>query len=208
MLQIESIPVGVMEVNCYLVQDDDTGNSVIIDPGDQAGQIRKLVKNSSTHPVAILLTHGHFDHIGVVSPLAEHFDIPVYLPPDDLELYYSPDNAMPPMFPPVPDLTEPITELPELGSLTPEIIPTPGHTPGGVCYHFPEIDTIVSGDTLFRRGIGRTDLGGGNMDALLESIREKLFALPDRTAVCPGHGPQTDIGSERKLNPFLRERAN
>ncbi len=192
-------PVGLLEVNCYLVP---VGNKLyIIDPGGDAESLVKLAEPYCTYEKVILLTHAHVDHILGVSELAKRLGVKtVYLHPGDHELYYSPANSLPPWLPPATDLP-PLTS--ELQTDDFEIIETPGHTQGGVCFYFPQYSTVFTGDTLFAGSVGRTDLPGGNHEQLMESIHNKLMSLPNALKVYPGHGPATSIGREKTTNPYL-----
>lgn len=195
------LSVGFLQVNCILLECPADDTLYIIDPGSEPERIAAAAESSGMGRKAILLTHAHVDHISAVPELAGHFRMDrVYLHPDDLKLYRSPDNALPPVMPAVKNLPEP-----EAGLKSEEIriIHTPGHTRGGVCFHLPGSGLLFSGDTLFRASIGRTDLPGGNHESLLRSIRGKLFNIPDHTTVVPGHGPETSIEYEKKQNPWL-----
>lgn len=173
----------------------------IIDPGDDAQEIAEEAEKLKFSEAVILFTHGHFDHIGAAAELVRRLNVRFcYLSNPDHELFYSPDNCFPPYFPPVSELPEVVGRL---GLEEPEVIPTPGHTPGGACFYFRSIPALFSGDTLFASGIGRTDFPGGDLNALLKSIRSGLFALPDDTPVYPGHGPATTIGREKRVNSYV-----
>lgn len=191
--------VGMLEVNCYLVP---VGNKLyIIDPGGDVDSLVKLAEPFRSYEKTILLTHAHIDHILGVSTLAKMLGIKnVYLHKNDHELYYSPANSLPPWLPPATDLPKPVSEL---NTDDFEIIETPGHTQGGVCFYFPEHSCIFVGDTLFAGSVGRTDLPGGNHQQLLESIHNKLMSLPNVLKVYPGHGASTSIGREKTTNPYL-----
>lgn len=203
MINIETLSVGTLEVNCYLVWDPETGEGIVIDPGDEAEKVIAACEAQSVQPVAVYLTHAHVDHIRGVPGVARHFDIPVILDDADHGLYNSPDNALPPWIPraenlPVPGNPPAFRHFPE-----PTIIPTPGHTPGGVCLYFPQESILFTGDTLFAGSIGRTDFPGGNTDDLLTSIREQLLTLPENTRIYAGHGIPSTIGDEKRSNPFI-----
>jgi len=202
-LNVETVPVGILEVNCHLIWVDDTRKAFVIDPGDDAERIVSRARELSLEPAAVLLTHAHVDHIRGVGGVADELNVPVYLHPDDRALYASPDNALLPWVSAARNLPEPVDAPPEADGLSFEIIHTPGHTPGGVCYHFADSAILFSGDTLFCASIGRTDLAGGDFQSLMRSIKEKLFALPPKTAVHTGHGPPTTIGAEQTSNPFV-----
>lgn len=193
--------VGVFETNCYYVFPRNDGPLFIIDPG---GEPEKLYANIAQFPAkqyAILLTHAHVDHISGAGVLAKKLGLDsIYVPPDDLPLYQSRENALLPFIPPAEQLPEAVWP-PKYMDFT--IIRTPGHTRGGVCYYFESMNALFSGDTLFSGSIGRTDLPGGDFDAIMRSIREKLLILPENLRVFPGHGEETTIGIEKSFNPYL-----
>lgn len=194
-----TIQVGTFEVNCSIL--DLNGKAWIVDPGSEAERIVATIKRKGMIPEAILLTHAHFDHIcGIPGVLAEYPDIPVYVGDNDMNMFGHPFNQLQPEYPLIAKPTKllPVTDL--SGTVT--VIPTPGHTPGGVCYYFPLEKLLLSGDTLFAGSVGRTDLPGGSMPTLLTSL-SCLTKLPDDTLVIPGHGPYTTIAQEKACNPYL-----
>ena len=206
-MQRYTIQVGSFEVNCSLLENE--GKALIVDPGQEANRIIDALENKGWEPEAILLTHGHFDHINGIPGLLERFpDLPVYVSKEDAEVMSHPMNTLPPEYFPV---TVPAKNLKTdllnsslftlNSSLT--VISTPGHTPGGVCYFFPQEKLLLSGDTLFAGSIGRTDLPGGDMATLMRSL-DSLRSLPEDTVVIPGHGMTTTIGRELASNPFLQ----
>ena len=198
-----TIQVGPYEVNCSILEIG--GKAWIVDPGQEAERIAGLLSKKGLEPAAILLTHAHFDHIGGVPGLQRAFPgIPVYIGEKDVAVLTHPMNQMPPDYPPVgkpANLRHAETLAADLPGV--ETIATPGHTPGGVCYYFPGEKLLLSGDTLFSGSVGRTDLPGGDMGTLVDSLK-KLTALPDDTVVIPGHGPRTTIGDEKRGNMWLR----
>ena len=200
--------IGAFMVNCYLYWDELTGDGIIIDPGDEGDRIINLVKQAGFTPRAILLTHGHVDHIGAVSEVKDRFNIPLYIGQGDEALLADPvANASAFLEKPVlidyPDFILKDEQEIIIGSLALRVLATPGHTPGGVCYLDETEGLLFCGDTLFQGSIGRTDLPGGSYSQLLESIKEKLLKLPDEIICLSGHGPHTTIGAERNSNPFL-----
>lgn len=194
-----TLQVGSFEVNCSLLYADN--HTWIIDPGAEAERIIAQLEQDGRIPDAILLTHAHFDHIGGVPSLQQRFPaLPVYVHPNDVPAFTHPLNQMPPDYPPI---DRPANVRDARTFTGAEVIETPGHTPGGVCYLFKGENLLCSGDTLFAGSIGRTDLPGGDMLTLMSSL-EKLKELPPATTVIPGHGPYTTIGHELAGNPFLQ----
>ena len=195
-----TIQVGAYEVNCSVLFEG--GSAWIVDPGQDAKRIADLVSRRGLAPAGILLTHAHFDHIGAVPGIAEAFPgIDVFVGVEDAPMFGHPFNQMPPDYPSVPRPAS-LRDPSEASVPGMEVIRTPGHTPGGVCYYFPKDSLLLSGDTLFAGSVGRTDFPGGSMSSLMESLK-KLTTLPDATLVVPGHGQETTIGAERRGNPFL-----
>jgi glyoxylase-like metal-dependent hydrolase (beta-lactamase superfamily II) len=198
--------------NGFLVSCEHTAEAVLIDPGDEVDELIAVARAQALAVRAILLTHAHFDHVTGVERAKRAFGVDVWLHPADRPLYdAAPAQAElfgfrmdPP--PPVDVFYQPDTRF-RFGRLIADVLATPGHCPGGVCLAIGPSDSeereLFVGDTLFAGSIGRTDLPGGNLDVLLRSIRDVLFAFPDETPVHPGHGPSTTIGAERRSNPFL-----
>lgn len=198
--------------NGFVVSCEDTRQAVLIDPGDEVEQLLAAIANDKLDVQAILLTHAHLDHITGVGRAKAALDVPVLLHRADMFLYDAVvEQGM--MFglrverqPPVDEFLEPGESL-GVGHLVVDILHTPGHCPGGVSLAIGPAGSadrdLFVGDTLFAGSIGRTDLPGGNHETLLRSIRDVLFAFPDRSIVHPGHGPDTTIGEERRRNPFL-----
>ena len=201
MTKLKTLFLRFLSVNCYVVSDETTKRALIVDPGSAPEFIQKAIDKMEVKPEGILLTHAHVDHISAAGEIADALNIRrVYLHPDDKLIYYSPSNTVGGYIPAAEDLPDTIwpPNDPRM-----QVIPCPGHSPGGSSYYFPELATLFSGDTLFYESVGRTDLPGGNQDELIDSIRDKLFTLPDDTHVIPGHGPGTSIGYEKKNNPYV-----
>lgn len=201
-----TIQVGGFEVNCSILSEN--GKSWIVDPGQEADRIIDLLTKKGLEPAAILLTHAHFDHISGIPGLIEKFpDLPVYVHEKDAPMIGHPLNQLPPEYTSFAKPKNLITFHSTLNlkpsTLNLEVIETPGHTPGGVCYYFPKDKLLLSGDTLFAGSVGRTDLPGGDMATLMDSL-QKLTVLPDDTLVIPGHGMHTRIALEKSGNPFLQ----
>lgn len=199
-----AIPVGAFEVNALLLPVGP-GERIVVDPG-AADPIVRALRDAGASLRAIVLTHGHVDHLAGLTDLLREFSVPVYLHPADAAWAFSSVNALPPWYPRSPDRPADLRPLREgefrFGDTAWTVLETPGHTPGGVCLHHAAAQCLVSGDTLFRDGVGRTDLPGGDADALARSLR-RLLELPDETTVWPGHGAATSIGRERRMNPYL-----
>ncbi len=205
-MEIETIVVSMFETNCYLAYDSKTKEGVIIDPGDEAERIIKKIEDIGMMPKFLLLTHGHGDHIGGVNDILEKYKIPLYAGKGEEVLLDSSEKNMSgsigaPVTCPMPERLLADGDIIEFGSIKLAVIQTPGHSPGGVCYHSEDI--LYCGDTLFYGSIGRTDFPGCSHEQLIDSIIRKLMVLPDETVCYPGHGPATSIGFERKNNPFL-----
>lgn len=199
MLTYQTIPVGILRVNCYLVHAEGAAETLVIDPGDEYDVIATALDAKGLSPVGILLTHAHVDHIRAVGALADRYDVPVWCHAGDRALYADPANALDPWVPAATDLPA-ITagDVPGLPGVACTVIHTPGHTPGGVCYYFADDKLLFSGDTLFQGTYGRTDFPGGSAPQLFASIRNKLFTLPDDVRVLPGHMAPTTIGQEKR----------
>ena len=204
---IKNIVVGPLEVNCYILGCEDTKEAAIIDPGDNADEIISNIEKEGLNPKFIINTHAHFDHIGGVKVIQDHFKIDFILHEGDLFLVENASEqatafGLKPISKPVVNKNVTNGEKVNLGDKSITVIHTPGHSPGGVCYSSG--NNVFVGDTLFAGSIGRTDLPGGSYDTLINSIKENLFPLGDSTIVYPGHGPSTTIGNEKEHNPFLK----
>ena len=204
---VACITVGMFEENTYLYACPQTREAVIIDPGDEAKRILAKIEQLQLVPKYILNTHGHIDHIGAIDAVSAVYPVPLAIHPADEFLYTDERMARnygrrPPLVKRKPDILLKEGDTISFGTLTLEVLYTPGHTQGGVCF-VSKPYCVFSGDTLFNRSIGRTDLGGGNYEQILTSIREKLYTLDDDLVVFPGHGAPTTIVEEKHENPFV-----
>lgn len=209
MIKFHSYPLGPLQTNCY-VAEAPNGECLIFDPGEEAEKIAGEMQRLHMKPVAIYLTHAHFDHIGAVEALRTHYSVPVYLHPSEQEWLGEPGLNGSGKYAEIPDVrTSPPDYLidgdgeREHGPFRFSTFHVPGHSPGSVAFYFENEQTLIGGDALFRMSIGRTDLPGGNHEELLSSIRDQLFTLPEETVVLPGHMGPTTIGDEKRLNPFF-----
>ncbi|MGN0165799.1 MAG: MBL fold metallo-hydrolase [Lachnospiraceae bacterium] len=204
---LKTLTVGDMYTNCCLIGNPETKELIIIDPGTDAPLIKQTIHKEGYTPVAILLTHGHFDHIGAANELRRFYNIKIYAGEEEVDVLADPSLNLSEStwgsIELVPDITVKNEEMLELGGMYITVLATPGHTKGGVSYFFPLWHLLFSGDTLFMESVGRTDFPTGNPKVLIESIIDRLFILPDDTAVIPGHGPGTSLAYERKNNPYF-----
>jgi hydroxyacylglutathione hydrolase len=211
-LIVRSFPVGLLQCNCTVLGDPESGQAVVVDPGDEGQKVLDVLRDEGLTCRAILNTHTHIDHVGANQALKEATGARLLLHEADLPLY---DNLAAQALmlgglmaaPPRARVDETIHQGDRVraGGVVAEVLHTPGHTPGSLCFHVDGEALLLSGDTLFAGSIGRTDLWGGDYDQEIASIRERLLALDDRTRVIPGHGPETTIGRERRRNPFLAD---
>ena len=211
-----TIPVGILQCNCSIIGDPITREALVIDPGDEVTRILELLGRHKLTVKAIVSTHAHIDHVGGLSKLRQYTGAPILMHRDDLPLYQGMEVQAAFLGVATPEITDVDQLLKEgdalnWGSFQANVIHTPGHTPGSVCLYLPKdagsvampTPRLFAGDTLFAGSIGRTDLWGGSMDQISDSLRGKLMKLPDETIVYPGHGRLTSIGEERNTNPFL-----
>ncbi len=218
---VAGFPAGAFQTNCYVVAAAAGGACIVVDPGQDAVEpLQELLAEHRLTPVAVLLTHGHFDHTFSVAPVCDGHDIPAWIHPGDREMLADPmkglsAQASTALFggrmewrePREVRLLEDGSAL-ELAGVTLTVDHTPGHTPGSIVFCAPtdeSVDVLIAGDTLFAGSIGRTDLPGGDHAQMLASLRDKLLTLDDTTVVLPGHGATTTIGRERASNPFLQD---
>lgn len=201
-MDISCLAVGYLETNCYIVSSGL--DCLVIDPGDDAGEILSVIRDKGLRVHAILITHGHFDHFMAAGELQKAFGVPVYIGKDDADLLRDPgwmSEYMSPGYTAPRDLrTLSDGDTVSAGELSFQVMSAPGHSPGSVCFHSPGV--LFSGDLLFMGSIGRTDLPGGNSIAIRESLA-KVGRLAGDTAVYPGHGPSTTVGEEKTSNPYM-----
>lgn len=195
---IKTIPAGIYDANCYIVIDEETREAGIIDPGGDEIKLEEIIKDLNIKPKFILLTHAHVDHVGAVEYLSKLLNIPFYMHEAEEEYIKNDD-----LFGNIRKADGYLDENTELyiGKHKVNVIHTPGHTKGGVCFLIDK--DLFSGDTLFQGAVGRTDFAGGDYGKIITSIKTKLLPLGDDVTVYPGHGPKSSIGFEKNNNPFL-----
>jgi hydroxyacylglutathione hydrolase len=208
---LETFPVGPLQCNCTLLGDEDTGEAIVVDPGDEVSRIYRRMSDLGLKLKQILVTHAHIDHVGGALKLKHLTGAPILLNENDLPLLKMMEAQAAWLGVPTPEVAAPDASLEDgmrvgLERYPANVLFTPGHTQGSVCLHFEPLNMVLAGDTLFAGSIGRTDLPGGNSRQILDSIMSRLLVLPDETRVIPGHGPATTIGAERNGNPFLNLR--
>ena len=204
----ETFPVGRLQCNCTIVGDPVTGQAIVVDPGGDGplilGKLRAMGLKTVT---AVIHTHAHIDHVGATAELCDVFGAPAFLHDEDTPLYgtLQVQAYMLGIEEPRSIEMRPLADGQEhrAGDCSLGVMHTPGHTMGSCSFVLQQAGLLLSGDTLFRRGVGRTDLGG-DWDILVKTVKERLFTLSDDTVVIPGHGPFTTVGEERRLNPFIR----
>ncbi len=199
--------VGMVRTNCYGLMNEQTKEMIFVDPGDSPETIVSMAEKMGGTPVAILLTHGHFDHIMAVEALKEKYQIPVYAGQEEADILEQTAFNL------TDTLRHPLSIYPEVllkdeetftaAGFSIQAFHTPGHTKGSMCYYFPEEGVLASGDTLFCESVGRSDLPTGSSRQLVESVKRLLEILPEDTQVLPGHESATTIGHEKRYNPFV-----
>lgn len=206
-MEIIRIVAGIYAANCYIVYSTKTMNGVIIDPGGDSDDIIKMVEEKDIKVVGIILTHGHADHIGGLIDLKEKFNVDIMIHEDDREMLINANVNLSNMMgmnsvEVEPDRLLKDGDIINVGDEEILVIHTPGHTKGGICLKIE--DNIITGDTLFQGSIGRTDLYGGNFDAIINSIKSKILIYKDETRIFPGHGMPSTIKYEKTSNPYLQ----
>ena len=206
-LELQKCIVGSVSTNCYLLKNKETGEMLIIDPGDNAGKIEQKILEMQGKPIAILLTHGHFDHILAAEEIRKKYDVPIYADQKEektlqdarinLTAYQGNGYTL------KADVYLTDLQVEELAGFSVQMIETPGHTVGSCCYYLKDEDVLFSGDTVFCGSVGRTDFPGSSSAAIVNSLHRLLDALPDETEVYPGHDVSTTIGYEKRYNPFV-----
>ena len=205
----EILPVGLLQCNCSIFGDEQTREAIVVDPGDDLPRIQAILNKHQLRVMAIIITHGHIDHVIAANELRRSTGATVYMNRHDgllldhLQIQASWLGVDTPARPEI-DADASDGRVVPLGGADFTILHTPGHTPGSSSIWIPQQQKLVAGDTLFRDSIGRTDLPGGDSRRILSSIKTRLLPLPDEAVVIPGHGPSTTIGRERERNPFLR----
>lgn len=207
-IKIGRMVLGVCQTNCYFLYREDSKECIFVDPADQGANIYKAMTKNGFHIAAVLLTHGHFDHIWGTKELCELSGAKLYALDAEKEVLQDArknvSSQVGRAYTTDADIYLKDGQEVTIADMTFQVIATPGHTAGGCCYYFKEAGFLVSGDTLFQDSVGRTDFPTGSMGTLVRSIKEKLFVLPEETKVYPGHGDNTTIGHEKRYNPFCQ----
>lgn len=206
-ISVERLVVGQLSTNCYIIYSEEGKSCLIFDPGDEATRIINEIHALGLEPVAIILSHGHWDHFGAAREISQSFGIKTYVHKDDIEYVKNPYKCTFKEFEWLKDFAfEPDENIDEglfkIGEFSFEVIHTPGHSKGSCCFYFSDEGFILTGDTLFKNAIGRTDLPCSQPEKMLNSLK-KLTMLPEETIVYPGHGEATTIKYEIEFNPFL-----
>jgi hydroxyacylglutathione hydrolase len=204
----EIFPVGPLQCNCSIVGDETTREAMVIDPGDDIEDVLAIIRKHNLQVKQIVVTHAHIDHVGGAMKLRAATGAPILLNQNDHALLKTLDVQAGWIGVPVPKevkIDQSVTsgDKVKAGAHEANILHTPGHTEGSICLYFPAEKKLLAGDTLFAGSIGRTDLPGGSMQKIMQSLHGTVLSLPDETVVVPGHGPLTTIGEERESNPFL-----
>ncbi len=207
----EILPVGILQCNCSIIGDETTHEAMVIDPGDDISKIVEIVRKNNLQVKQIVITHAHIDHVGGAMKLRASTGAPILLNQNDYELLKILDVQATWIGVQTPEKVEidrsvSTGETVSAGSHAAQVLHTPGHTEGSICLYFAAEKKLIAGDTLFAGSIGRTDLPGGSMRKILNSLHGTVLELPDDTVVVPGHGDLTTIGEERQSNPYLVKR--
>jgi len=204
---LHTLPAGMNQTNCYIVGCEETMQGAVIDPGGEGERIVQEIKRTGLAVRYVLITHAHFDHIGGIAKVVEATQAKLALHPNEKPLLDAGGGAamfgLPVQPAPPPDIDLSEGQQIDVGTLTLQVLFTPGHSPGGVTFYEADEGVAFVGDVLFSRGVGRTDLHGGDQRTLMRSIKEVLFALPDDTVIYPGHGPRTTLAREKRTNPWV-----
>jgi len=206
-MKYETLVVGALETNCYLVYCEETRDGAVVDPGADAEKIFKAIERAGIRPVILINTHGHIDHIGANKDIKDKYGISLIIHEKDKEMLAMGQQSELSIILGAKESPKPDEFLNEgddikIGNSSLKVIHTPGHSQGSVCLLGE--DFLLAGDTLFKMGVGRTDLPGGSWEELERSIRSRIFTLPEDITVLPGHGPSTTVGREKNANPFIR----
>jgi hydroxyacylglutathione hydrolase len=207
----EIFPVGPLQCNCSIIGDETTREAMVIDPGDDIEDVLALLRKHNLQVKQIVITHAHIDHVGGAMKLRAATGAPILLNQNDYALLKMLDVQAAWIGMAAPGAVEidqsvSTGDTVKAGGHAANVLHTPGHTEGSICLYFPAEKTLIAGDTLFAGSIGRTDLPGGSMQKIMQSLHGTVLTLPDETVVVPGHGPVTTIGEERESNPFLVKR--
>src|SRR5438309_2207907 len=206
----EILPVGPLQCNCSVIGDEASREAIVIDPGDDIDDVLALIRKHNLTVKQIVITHAHIDHVGGAMKLRKATGAPILLNQNDYALLKMLDVQAAWLGMATPGKVDIDQNLGsgdsvKAGSLTANVLHTPGHTEGSICLYFAPEKKLIAGDTLFAGSIGRTDLPGGSYQKIISSLHDQILALPDDTVVVPGHGPLTTIGDERQSNPFLQK---
>jgi len=204
----EILAVGPLHANCFILGCEESKEGVVVDPGGDSEKIIALVTGHGLRITSVINTHGHFDHVGGNGKVLEHTGAELMIHGDDARFLTMASNVaekygVTAENSPGPDRLLEDGMIISFGNIQMSVLHTPGHTPGGCCLYIADEGVVITGDTLFAEGVGRTDFPGGSHEALIESIRTRLMTLPETTRVYPGHGPATTIGHEKRNNPFI-----